>query len=192
MSQHFTLFETAIGACAVVWAENGIIGTQLPEGDLAGGRSRIAKRFPEAEESEPTAEIADVARDIRTLLEGEPVDLAHIPLDMSSVPAFNRRVYAVARTIPPGETLTYGDVTTRIGEQMEAARAVGQALGQNPFPIIVPCHRVLAAGGKSGGFSADGGVLTKMRMLSIERARTSNMPSLFDDLPLAIAPKRKS
>jgi methylated-DNA-[protein]-cysteine S-methyltransferase len=105
------------------------------------------------------------------------------------VPAFNRKVYEVALAIPHGETLTYGEVAQRIGEP-GAARAVGVALGQNPWPIIVPCHRVLAAGGKAGGFSADGGVETKLRILTIEKARTSAAPSLFDALPLAARPQR--
>ncbi len=184
----FCLFETAIGVCALAWGESGIVGTQLPEGDAAGARSRLTRRFPQARETPPPPEIRAVTRDIVALLAGQPKDLSRVALDMAGVPAFNRRVYGITREIPPGATLTYGEVTARIGEGPESARAVGQALGQNPFPIVVPCHRVLAAGGKAGGFSADGGVATKLRMLSIERARTSSAPSLFDDLPLALAP----
>ena len=106
---------------------------------------------------------------ITALLRGEPCDLGSIDLDMSDVPEFHCRVYAVARTIPPGRTLTYGDVAARLGEP-GAARAVGQALGRNPFAIIVPCHRVVAAGGRLGGFSAGGGAVTKRRILAIEGA----------------------
>ena len=98
--------------------------------------------------------------------------------------------YEVARTIPPGATLSYGDIAARLGAPGEA-RAVGQALGQNPFPLVVPCHRVLAAGGKVGGSSANGGIATKLRLLSIEGARTSSAPTLFENLPLVAAPRRR-
>jgi methylated-DNA-[protein]-cysteine S-methyltransferase len=98
---------------------------------------------------------------------------------MDAVPEFPRRVYEVARTIPPGGTLTYGEVAARLGDA-RLAREVGQALGRNPFAIIVPCHRVLAAGGMPGGFSASGGVATKMRLLSIEGARAASQLGLFD------------
>ena len=108
--------------------------------------------------------------DIQQLLGGQKNDLSAIALDMSDVPDFEQRVYALTRSIAPGDTLTYGDIATRLGD-LALSRAVGQALGRNPFPIIVPCHRVLAAGGKSGGFSAPGGVETKRRMLEIEGAR---------------------
>lgn len=113
------------------------------------------------------------------LLSGE--DLAapdSVPLDLSRVPPFHARVYEVARTIPPGTTLTYGEIARRLGEP-GAARAVGQALGANPFAPIVPCHRVLAAGGGTGGFSADGGVATKRRLLEIEGVHLEQ-PALFD------------
>jgi methylated-DNA-[protein]-cysteine S-methyltransferase len=119
---------------------------------------------------------------VTALLDGrppEPADLTHLVLDMDGVPPFHQRVYALARQIPPGETLTYGELARQLGEP-GAARAVGQALGHNPFAPVVPCHRVLAADGRSGGFSANGGVSTKLRMLLIERARF-NGPGLFDD-----------
>jgi methylated-DNA-[protein]-cysteine S-methyltransferase len=112
-----------------------------------------------------------------------------VRLDLGDVGDFERRVYDVARNIPPGRTLTYGDIAKRIGEP-GAARAVGRALGANPFPIVVPCHRVLGADGKVGGFSARGGVETKIRILAIEKARTSDAPALFDELPLAVKPRR--
>ncbi|WNJ92231.1 methylated-DNA--[protein]-cysteine S-methyltransferase [Bosea sp. 685] len=181
--QHFVLFDTAIGSCALAWQGERIIGAQLPERDEETARRRLARRFPEASEAAPVAFIASAMDEIRALLQGEPRDLAHLPIDLDSAPAFNRKVYDVALTIPPGETLTYGEVAARIAEP-GAARAVGVALGSNPWPIIVPCHRVLAAGGKTGGFSADGGVETKLRMLTIEKARTSAEPSLFGALPL--------
>lgn len=186
--QHLHLFETAIGTCALVWSGERIIGAQLPERDEETARRRLARRFPEASEAAPPAFVAEAIDGIVGLLAGEPRDLSHLPVALDAVPEFNRRVYEVALAIPPGETLTYGEVAARIGEP-GAARAVGVALGQNPFPIIVPCHRVLAAGGKTGGFSADGGVETKLRMLTIEKARTSPQPGLFEALPLAARPR---
>ena len=116
---------------------------------------------------------------IVALLNGMPDDLADVLIDLAGVPAFDRRVYAVARSILPGATLTYGEVALRLGEP-HAARAVGQALGANPWPIVVPCHRVLAAGGKAGGFSAPGGLRTKLRLLQIEGAVLGGTPGLFD------------
>jgi methylated-DNA-[protein]-cysteine S-methyltransferase len=106
-------------------------------------------------------------------------ELAALTLDLGELPAFDREVYAVARTIPPGETLTYGEIAARLGDP-GAAREVGQSLGRNPIAIIVPCHRVVAAGGGTGGFSANGGVDTKLRLLEIERARFTDGPTLFD------------
>jgi methylated-DNA-[protein]-cysteine S-methyltransferase len=128
-----------------------------------------------------------------TLLRGEASDLSDVAIDMARVPEFDRRVYEIARAIPAGATLSYGQIAVRLGGR-DLARDVGQALGRNPFPLIVPCHRVLAAGGKAGGFSANGGVTTKLRLLSIERARTSSAPTLFDDdsaFGFAIKPRRR-
>ena len=116
---------------------------------------------------------------ITKLLAGEPDDLTDIPLDLDGVPDFNRGVYAIARTIPPGKTMTYGDIAKRLGG-LELSRDVGQALGRNPCPVVVPCHRVLAAGGQPGGFSANGGVATKLKMLAIEGAYVNHTPNLFD------------
>lgn len=188
MPIQFHLFDTAIGTCALVWQSARIIGAQLPEIDEETARLRLARRFPDAVAAQPPGFVEAAIADIVALLSGQPRDLAHLPIDLSGVSAFNRRVYEVALTIAPGETLTYGAVAARLGEP-GAARAVGMALGQNPFPIIVPCHRVLAAGGRTGGFSADGGIETKLRLLTIEKARTSAAPGLFDALPLAVRPR---
>src|SRR5260370_802467 len=145
----------------------------------AGPRARLARRYPHAREAPPPAEVRRVIDRIVSLLGGQASDLSAAALDMDGVPEFDRRVYEVARGIAPGATLSYGEIAARLGER-GLARDVGQALGRNPFPIIVPCHRVLAAGGKAGGFSANGGVTTKLRLLTIERARTSDAPTLFD------------
>ena len=185
----FCLFPTPIGTCALVWRGDRIIGAQLPEPDEDTARLRLARRFPQAGETAPPAFIEAAITDVVALLAGEARDLSHLPLDLDAVSAFERRVYDVAIGIPPGETMTYGAVAARLGEP-GAARAVGVALGRNPVPIIVPCHRVLAAGGRTGGFSADGGVDTKLRLLTIEKARTDSTPGLFEALPLAARPSR--
>jgi methylated-DNA-[protein]-cysteine S-methyltransferase len=187
-TQHFTLFETAIGACGLVWGKAGIVGAFLPERDAAATRARLQRRFAAAVEVPPTAEVQAAAQRIVALMDGEADDLATVALDMGGLGDFDRAVYAIARAIPPGETLTYGEIAARLGDRT-LARGVGQSLGRNPYPIIVPCHRVLGMDGKVGGFSAPGGVSTKMRMLAIEGARTSDAPMLFD-APLAIAPRR--
>lgn len=166
----FALFETAIGWCGIAWAPRGIVGVQLPEGSAPATRGRLLRRFPGAREAPPPADVRRAIDDVTALLHGEPRALDRVALDMADVPEFNRRVYEVARTIPWGATLSYGEIARRLGDPA-AARDVGQALGQNPFPIVVPCHRVLAAGGKWGGFSARGGVATKRRLLSIEAAQ---------------------
>lgn len=178
MADAFTLFDTAIGRCAISWNARGVAGVGFPEANDAATRARILKRHPHAVAASPPPAIADAIAGIVALVGGERRNLSGIVLDLESVPEFNRRVYEVARTIAPGDTLTYGAIAARLGEP--DARAVGEALGKNPFPIIVPCHRVVAAGGKTGGFSAPGGVGTKFRLLAIEGARLDDAPTLFD------------
>jgi methylated-DNA-[protein]-cysteine S-methyltransferase len=185
----YCFFPTAIGACGIAWSAEGITSVSLPEANETKLRARFKARFPETQEMPPSPAVAQAITRIQALLRGERDDLRDIGLDDADLPAFNKRVYGVARRIDPGSTRTYGDIATELGDPL-LAREVGQALGRNPFPIIVPCHRVLAAGGKTGGFSATGGVATKFRMLAIERAKTDNAPSLFDDLPLAAPPRR--
>ncbi|PYE87430.1 methylated-DNA--[protein]-cysteine S-methyltransferase [Phyllobacterium leguminum] len=182
-------FETAIGSCAISWGERGIVGVQLPEASAAATLARLRKRFPPAQEMPAPAPVREVIDGIVALLEGEKADLSKAPLDMEGLPALHRQVYEIALQIPPGETLTYGAIARRIGG-VSLSQAVGQALGKNPFPIIVPCHRVLGTGGKTGGFSANGGAETKLRMLTVEGARTSDEPDLFGNLPLAMKPGR--
>lgn len=178
----FALFITAIGWCGIAWGDRGVVGVQLPERDEHATRFRIRRRFPDARETAPPGEIpGEIQRaidDIVALLRGEARDLSHLRLDVDGVPEFHRRVYQAARTVPPGRTVTYGEIATVLGAP-GSARAVGKALGQNPFPIVVPCHRVVAADGKPGGFSARGGVATKLRMLAIEDAHPGNAPTLF-------------
>jgi len=180
MSEHlYTLFETAIGPCGIAWGPRGITGVQLPGSTPEKARLRLLRRCPGAEEGTPPAEITQVIERIGALLRGERIDLSDVAVDLDRVPEFERRVYAIARAIPPGSTMTYGEIARRLGDPL-LARDVGQAMGHNPFPIVVPCHRVLAAGGKPGGFSAPGGVDTKLRMLRIEGAAAAAQASLFD------------
>jgi len=176
----FTLFDTAIGPCAIAWGSKGIAGVNFPESSPDATRARMKQRFPALSERPPAPAAQDAIDRIVALLAGKPADLDPIALDMDGLPEFNRRVYAVTRAIPPGQTLTYGEIASRIGEP-GAAQSVGQAEGANPFPIIVPCHRVLAAGGKVGGFSAPGGIATKRRILAIEADASG------PDLPLFAA-----
>jgi methylated-DNA-[protein]-cysteine S-methyltransferase len=166
---HFAIFETPIGHCGIAWRGSRIIGVQLPEGDARATHARMVRRFPDAVATPPSSSVESAIDSIRALLRGEPSDLSKIALDMSDVPAFHQRVYDLARRIPSGRTLTYGELAAKLGAR-GAARAVGQALGRNPFAIVVPCHRVVAAGGRMGGFSAMGGVATKLRLLAIEGA----------------------
>src|SRR5262252_8321447 len=159
----FAFFDTAIGRCGIAWADRGIVGLQLPNSKPAQALARMQKSFPDAVEATPPETVQRAIDAIVALARGEARDLSDVPLDMRRVSPFHQRVYEVARMIPPGQTLTYGDVAERLGDR-GLARAVGVALGRNPFPIVVPCHRVLAAGGKIGGFSADGGITLKLRM----------------------------
>ena len=181
MTTGFTLFDTPIGACSLVWKDGSIVGLRLPEESAATTRTRITRRWPDAEEQKPPPAMQAVIDRVLKLLAGEPVDLGDVPLDFGDAPDFHKRVYEVARTIPPGQTMTYGEIAKRL-ETPHESREVGQALGRNPVAIIVPCHRVLGADGKMGGFSANGGVATKRRILEIEGARAVGAGPLFDRL----------
>lgn len=182
----FALFDTPVGPCGVAWAERGLMGVQLPEASEARTRRRMLRRFPGAREAVPPPEVRRALHAIRALLRGESRDLSGIALDMRGLPPFRRRVYTAARAIPPGATRSYGELAASLGAP-GSARAVGRALGCNPFPIVVPCHRVLAAGGRAGGFSAAGGVATKLRLLALEgttpagRQRRAGRPALDFD-----------
>ncbi|MDP1684263.1 methylated-DNA--[protein]-cysteine S-methyltransferase [Hydrogenophaga sp.] len=175
------LFDTAIGVCGIAWGQNGVVAVQLPEADLAGTRARLLKGMsPLPEVASPPDAVQAAIEGVQALMKSEARDLREVELDMSGLTPFQRAVYAVARAIPPGQTRTYGDIARELGD-VGLSRAVGQALGHNPFAPIVPCHRVLAAGSRPGGFSAGGGAATKLRMLAIEGARPSGTAPLFDD-----------
>jgi methylated-DNA-[protein]-cysteine S-methyltransferase len=176
----YALFDTAIGRCGIAWSAKGVIGLQLPERSAEATRTRLLRHCPTAEEKDPPKPIARAIEDIQALLRGEKKSLRAVQLDLSRVNAFCVRVYETARAIPPGATRTYGDIARAIGDP-DGARAVGQALGRNPFPIVVPCHRVVGTNDKLVGFSANGGIRTKLKMLKIEGWR-ENEPSLFEEL----------
>ncbi|HEY1089794.1 MAG TPA: methylated-DNA--[protein]-cysteine S-methyltransferase [Burkholderiaceae bacterium] len=165
----FHCFDTALGCCGIAWNDSGLIcGSQLPEESPAATRDRMRVRFPQARESaELPATVQQAVAAVQALLRGELNDLRHILLDESGCAEFNRQVHALTRAIPVGQTRTYGEIAAALG-QPGAARAVGRAEGSNPFAPIVPCHRVMGAGGVGTGFSAHGGVETKLRLLAIE------------------------
>lgn len=175
----FAIFATVLGHCGIVWTNRGIAGFSLPEGSEEKTRARLKKRFPEAVEAPPSADIQRIISDAIALIAGKKIDFSYVTLDHDPLPDFSKRVYDVVRTIPIGHTLTYGDIAKKLGD-VALSREVGQAMGRNPTPIIMPCHRVVAASGKTGGFSAPGGVDTKMKLLSIERRHGNHAPRLFD------------
>jgi methylated-DNA-[protein]-cysteine S-methyltransferase len=182
----FCLFDTPIGRCGIAWGARGVTGVQLPEGPEPRTRARMQRRFPGSPEGAPPPEVARAIEGISALLRGQPCDLQSVALDMDGLPPFHQRVYRMARAIGPGKTVSYGEVATRLGAP-GSARAVGQALGRNPFAVIVPCHRVLAARGRVGGFSANGGVDTKLRMLALEAAAGSAGPGDDGGFPFVAA-----
>ena len=163
----------------MAWRGDVIIGVQLPERDDATTLKRLSAGHESvAVERPPPVAIAAAIEAMTALLDGQRVDLGFIELDLDEVAPFERSVYAITRTIAAGQSLTYGEVADRLGHK-SAARAVGRALGANPYPIVIPCHRVLGAGGRMTGFSANGGVETKRKMLLIEGC-PAVPPSLFD------------
>ena len=178
-TRSYALFTTALGTCAIAWSEIGLTGVWLPEAHADSLRRKVARRIEAASESEPSGGVADAVAAIKRLLAGERIDLSDVALDDAGIDDFDRRVYAVTRTIGPGRVLTYGEVAARVGVDA-TARAVGRSLGRNAMPIVVPCHRVVATGGGLGGFSAPGGTETKRRLLAIEDAHPSGPPGLFD------------
>lgn len=173
-----TVFDTAVGRCGIAWGPRGILAFQLPEPDDEATLRRMFRRGGPLPQAAPTAGVQDVIERVQALLAGQSVDLRDVTLDQTGLPDFHRRVYAITREILAGQTRTYGDIAAELGD-LSLSRAVGQALGANPHAVIMPCHRVLAARGASGGFSAGGGVSTKLRILLIERAQIGSQPGLF-------------
>lgn len=172
----YTLFETAIGTCGIAWRTGDapvIVSFNLPEAILAETERRIARKAAKA--TEVPRVIEEVIDKARRHLNRDLQDFHDAPIDWDQFEPFARRVYEASLDIPVGQTRTYGQLAKQLNEP-QAAQAVGQALGSNSIPLIIPCHRILAAGGKMGGFSAPGGLFTKEKLLLIEGATTS----LFD------------
>lgn len=169
----YHLFDTAIGTCGIAWSETGVLRFQLPDIETGATEKKLKTRVPQAQdarhaEGELPETIRDAIAQLRRYFAGEKADFSNIPVDLGHVDEFRHRVYEQLRKVGWGSTVTYGDLARRIGAGPEAARDVGQAMGSNPVPVIIPCHRVLAAGNKIGGFSAPGGTATKQRLLALE------------------------
>lgn len=184
----YTVFDTAIGRCAIAWSEAGIVGVQLPEAREIDTRRRLFHLYPEARESRPVPNSEAAIEGIVALLHGDAADFSDVTLDMRAFHGFDQRVYQITQRTLRGETLTYGDVASRLGSP-SAVRSVAQTLARNPFVIIVPCHRVLEAGGYADRMSPHAGLISKRRLLSIEGAVSSSRKTLLDVL-LPVAPPR--
>jgi methylated-DNA-[protein]-cysteine S-methyltransferase len=184
----YSIFDTGIGRCGIAWGDLGIIGVQLPEAREIDTRRRLFQLYPEARELRAPAEVEIAIEGIIALLRGGSADLSDVALDMTGIPAFNQRVYAFARSIPRGETRTYGEVASHL-RASGAVYSVAQAIARNPFMIIVPCHRVLEAGNYADKISPNGGAISKRRLLSIEGTHPTASKTLFDVL-LPVAPPR--
>ncbi len=185
----YTIFDTALGRCGIAWSPSGIAGVHLPEAREIETRKRLFRLYPDARELRPPPDVEIAIEGIVALLRGEPCDLSDVALDLTGIPAFHARVYAFTRTIPRGETLTYGEVAAKL-RLSGAVHAVAQALARNPFVIIVPCHRVLEAGGYADKISPNGGAISKRRLLSIEGARGATTSKTLFDVLLPVAPPR--
>ena len=164
----YHLFETAQGPVALAWNARGVTGFRLPGSHFDDVRRSLLRRMPEATEAEPPGRVVEVVEAIRRYFTGERIDFSDVPLDLGRQGPLFSRIYDLVRRLGWGETTTYGAIAKALGEGPEVARDVGQAMARNPIPLIVPCHRVLAAGGKIGGFSAPGGSNAKARMLALE------------------------
>ena len=184
----YTIFDTAIGRCGIAWGDAGIVGVQLPEAREIETRRRLFRLYPDARELAPPLNVETAIDGVAALLRGEAADLSDVRLDMDGIQAFNARVYAFTRTIPRGKTRTYGEIAASL-RASGALHSVAQAIARNPFVIIVPCHRVLEAGGYADRMSPNGGSISRRRLLSIEGAGSPSSKTLFDVL-LPVAPPR--
>ena len=184
----YSVFDTGIGRCGIIWSDAGVVGVQLPEAREIETRRRLFQLYPDAREMRAPLNVEIAIEGMVALLRGQPADLAEVVLDFAGIPTFNRRVYELARTIPWGETRTYGEIAASL-RASGAAHSVAQAIGKNPFMLIVPCHRVLEAGSYADRISPNGGAISKRRLLSIEGAISPGSKTLFDVL-LPVAPPR--
>jgi methylated-DNA-[protein]-cysteine S-methyltransferase len=176
---HYLIFETAAGFCGIAWSDAGITRFQLPARRAEAAERLLLRRTPGAEPGVPPEEVAEAVAAVSRYFAGEETDFTRFRLDLGDQEPFFARIYAAARELGWGETTTYGTLAKRLGAGPEAARDVGQAMARNPVALIIPCHRVLAAGGKVGGFSAPGGAATKRRMLELEGVRLDAAQASF-------------
>jgi methylated-DNA-[protein]-cysteine S-methyltransferase len=176
-AHRYHIFETASGFCAIAWNGVGITSFRLPSRTAEAAERSLLRRLAGAEPGVPPQQVAQVVVAAKRYFEGEEIDFSDVPLDLEEQEDFFARVYAAARRVGWGNTTTYGALAKELGAGPEAARDVGQAMAKNPVPLIIPCHRVLAAGGKVGGFSAPGGQSAKLRMLELEGIRPGPPPS---------------
>lgn len=181
----YHLFETAAGFVALGWTDRGISSLRLPAASAGEAERALLRRFPDAVRSDPPPPVAAIVGAVQCYFGGEQVDFAATPIDMGEQAPFFSQVYAHVRGLGWGETTTYGAVAKALGAGPEFARDVGQAMANNPIPLIVPCHRVTGAGGKIGGFSAPGGSMSKARMLELEGVTIDAAP------PAKRAPSKK-
>jgi methylated-DNA-[protein]-cysteine S-methyltransferase len=186
----YTIFDTAIGRCGIAWGHSGIVGVQLPQAREIETRKRLYQLYPDAREMRPPPNAEIAIEGIVALLRGEMGDFSDVTLDMDGIHVFDQRVYQITCRIPRGETLTYNELAVRMGAP-SAVRSVAQAILRNPFVIIVPCHRVLEAGGYADKISPHGGLISKRRLLSIEGTGSPSSKTLLDVL-LPVAPPRLS
>ncbi len=167
-AHRYLVFETAIGFCGIAWNDVGITRFRLPTRSVEAAKRILRRRMPDAEFGGPTPEVVEAIAAVKRYFEGKETDFSGFKLDLSDQDSFFKQIYVAARQVRWGHTTTYGRLAKEVGAGPEAARDVGQAMAKNPVGLIIPCHRVLAAGGKIGGFSAPGGSETKMRMLKLE------------------------
>lgn len=176
-AMHYHLFDTAIGRCGIAWSDRGVTRFQLPMSDPNATEQRIGRN---ATPQIPPPAIAAAIEEAKRYFAGERIDFSTVPVDLGRVEPFQRSIYDALRKVGFGETVTYGELAKRAGVTApQAAQDVGVAMARNPVPLIIPCHRVLAAGGKIGGFSAPGGAETKQRMLALEGVFPGNQPRLL-------------
>jgi methylated-DNA-[protein]-cysteine S-methyltransferase len=169
--QRYHVFDTAMGFCAIAWSDAGVTRFQLPVKSAEAAERLMRRRALGSEPGAPPEDIAAVVEAAKRYFQGEEVEFSQVRLDLAGVDAFFVEIYAVLRRVGWGRTTTYGLLASEVGAAREAARDVGEAMARNPAPLIIPCHRVLAAGGRIGGFSAPGGSTTKIRMLGLEGVR---------------------
>src|SRR5713226_6879913 len=176
-AHHYLIFETASGFCGIAWSNVGITRFQLPTRSAEAAERILLRRVPGAEPGAPTPEVVEAVATVKRYFEGEETDFSGFTLDLSDQDPFFKQIYAAARQVRWGRTTTYGTLAKELGAGPEAARDVGQAMAKNPVALIIPCHRVLAAGGKGGGCSAPGGSATKIRMLELEGVHVAPPPA---------------